>query len=168
MSINAQTFILGAILFEMVTGRVPFEGDTPFTVGVKHKSEMPQNPKDLNSQIPDDLNRMILKCLEKDKENRYQSAGEVRSEIESILKGIPTTERIVPKKKPLTSKEITIKFGMKKLIVPMVAFVALLAVVGYFLFRGGREPLKIEISRTDQITHASGLEIDPHYGDDAE
>ena len=39
----------------MLTGRVPFEGDTPFTVGVKHKSETPKNPKLLNPNIPDDL-----------------------------------------------------------------------------------------------------------------
>jgi Tol biopolymer transport system component/serine/threonine protein kinase len=163
---RSDVYSLGVILYELVNVQVPFEGDTPFTVVIKHKSEMPKNPKELNAQIPDDLNRMILKCLEKDKENRYRSAGEVRSEIESIEKGIPTTERIVPKKKPLTSKEITIKFGMRKLFVPLLAFVALLVAAGYFLFRGSREPLKIEISRTHQITHASGLEIDPALSPD--
>jgi serine/threonine protein kinase len=60
---------------------VPFEGETPLTVGVKQKTETPKDPKEYNEQIPDDLRAVILKCLEKDKENRYQSAGEVRVEL---------------------------------------------------------------------------------------
>jgi TolB-like protein/Tfp pilus assembly protein PilF len=110
----------------MVTGRVPFEGDTPFTIGVKHKSEAPRNPKELNSQIPDDLSRVILRCMKKDKDQRYQSAGEVRSELENIEKGIPTTEKVIPKRKPITSKEITVTFGLKKLFIPALVFIALI------------------------------------------
>ncbi|MBA7643543.1 Serine/threonine-protein kinase PknB [subsurface metagenome] len=67
----------------MVTGRVPFEGETPLGIAMKHKSERPKDPRELNSQLPEDLSLLILKCLEKDKEKRYQSAGEVRSELEA-------------------------------------------------------------------------------------
>lgn len=157
---RSDIYSLGVILYEMVTGRVPFEGETPLGIAMKHKSEVPKDPREINAQIPEELSRVILRCMEKDKEKRYQSAGEVRSELANIEKGIPTTERTIPKRKPLTSKEITVKLGLKKLFIPALVFVAFLIVVGYFLFRSGPKLADIKIGRTQQITHAPGLEID--------
>jgi len=132
---RSDIYSLGIIMYEMVTGRVPFEGETPLGIAMKHKSEMPKNPTELNSQIPEDLSQVILRCLEKDKENRYQSAEEVRSELTSIEKGIPTTEKVVPQRKPSTSKEVTVTFSPKKLRIPILA-VIVLAVLAFVLFRG--------------------------------
>jgi len=131
---RSDIYSLGVILYEMVTGRVPFEGETPLGIAMKHKSEMPKDPRELNTQIPHDLSHLILRCLEKDKDARYQSAGEVRSELDQIEKGIPSTKGEIPKRKPLTSKEITITFGLKKLLFPTL-IVVVLVLIGIIIWR---------------------------------
>ncbi len=64
---RSDIYSLGIILYEMATGRVPFEGETALAIAMKQKGETPKNPKGLNPHIPDDLSGVILKCLEKDK-----------------------------------------------------------------------------------------------------
>jgi serine/threonine protein kinase len=140
---------LGVILYELVTGRVPFEGDSPLSIAVKHKTESPPDPKDLNAQIPDDLSGLILECLEKDKEIRYQSAGEVRSELENIEKGIPSTDRKIPKKKPLTLREITVTLGLKNLFIPALIIVALVS-IGVIIWRPWSKKAAVPSVTTDK------------------
>ena len=124
---RTDIYSLGIILYEMLTGRVPFEGDTPFTIGVKHKSEMPRDPGELNGQISQDLGRLVLKCLEKDKAKRCQNAADLHAELEKIELGLPTTERVVSKRKPFTSRQITVQFSLKKLLLPGLAAALIIA-----------------------------------------
>jgi hypothetical protein len=97
---RSDIFALGVTMYFMLTGVLPFKAESTLTLALEHKTHRPVNPHALNARIPDDLGRIILKCLEIDKTARYASAQELLADLERAGRRFETYEFQVPKKGP--------------------------------------------------------------------
>ena len=156
---KSDLYSLGVVMYEMLTGRVPFDADTPVSVALKHMQEKPIEPLKLNPAIPYSVNKIIMKAMEKDLNLRYQSATEMLKDLNMALKDpegdfvktssndMAYTQRIdTIKEDALNDKKenrnIDIKEKSKKdnffkkypaaKIVLIIAFVILIPIIGFF------------------------------------
>lgn len=86
---RSDLYSLGVVLYEMLTGRVPFDGENPVAIAYKHVREDPLPPSLINPDISPELEAVAMKALSKNPENRYQTAMEMRSDLERCLEGSP-------------------------------------------------------------------------------
>jgi eukaryotic-like serine/threonine-protein kinase len=92
---RSDLYSLGIVLYELLTGTVPFNGDTPVEIAMKHLSTLPEPPSTRRSDIPRDLDLIVMRALAKDPDDRYQSAEEMDADLERFLRGAtvsPVTE----------------------------------------------------------------------------
>ncbi len=83
---KSDIYSLGIVMYEMLTGRVPFDADTPVSVALKQVQEEPVDPITYNESIPISVNRIILKAMQKDPNQRYQNATDMITDLELALK----------------------------------------------------------------------------------
>lgn len=83
---KSDLYSLGVVLYEMVTGKVPFDADTPVSVALKHMQDEPVPPIELNPNLPKALNKIVLKALKKDVMLRYQTSTELLQDLRTALK----------------------------------------------------------------------------------
>jgi len=86
---TSDLYSAGVVLYEMLTGQVPFTGDTPLEIAMKHLSEVPKPPSEHRPEIPHDLDSIVLRALAKDPSERYQSAEEMDADLARVAEGLP-------------------------------------------------------------------------------
>ena len=90
---KSDLYSLGVVMYEMATGKLPFDADSPVSVALKHIQEMPIEPKKINPNVSQALNQIIMKAMEKSTVNRYQTATEMLTDI-SIALAKPTSSLV--------------------------------------------------------------------------
>jgi len=89
VGVSSDIYSMGVVLYEMVTGKMPFDGENPVAIALKHVHEFPTKPGELNPDIPEELQTIIAKAMAKSPEARYQSAAEMRNDIMRLMEGMP-------------------------------------------------------------------------------
>lgn len=141
---RSDIYSLGCVVYEMVTGRPPFLGDSPVAVASKQVLEQPITPSKLNGDVTPDLDAVILRALAKNAANRYQSAEEFRADLERARHGLPVeaTPLLAP---PATTQVIRpsgggtqvmppVEPGGSRWWIPVVVIGLLLAAIGVVLW----------------------------------
>ncbi len=82
---RSDIYSLGIVMYEMLTGRVPFDAETPVSVAMKHIQEFPKQPREINDEIPVVIESIILKAISKEQSHRYASASDMMGDISKAI-----------------------------------------------------------------------------------
>ena len=86
---RSDLYSLGVVLYEMLTGELPYDAETPVGVVMKHVSGLTRSPKDANPGVPEELDALVSRLLARDPEERYPDAATLAEDLERIIEGLP-------------------------------------------------------------------------------
>ena len=93
---QSDIYSLGIVLYELITGRVPYDGETPITIALKHLQEQPVLPSKINPRIDKEFEAVIMRAIAKSPEQRYLSAKDLLADLNHIQAGRPITRVAIP------------------------------------------------------------------------
>lgn len=91
---RSDLYSLGVVMFELLTGRPPFSGDSPVSVAYQHVRETPPRPSQIDGSVPPDLDAIVMRLLEKDPADRYQTADALVADLRAFLTGAPPAPHV--------------------------------------------------------------------------
>ncbi|MFD5080630.1 Stk1 family PASTA domain-containing Ser/Thr kinase [Streptomyces sp. NPDC058371] len=168
---RSDLYSLGCLLYELLTFRTPFTGDSPMAVMYQHVQEMPQPPSLHNPEVTPELDAVVLRALAKDRDVRYGSADEMRADIEACLGGGGPAPVAVPPAEPVDAARYQAQYGEDEfggegssggggkkstalLAAAGVLVVAGALALGWFLFGGGPPPGTGEDGKGEAVSAA--------------
>ena len=104
---RSDLYSLGVVLYELLTGKTPFDGDTPVEIAMKHLSNAPKPPSELRPDIPPELDMVVLRALAKDPDDRYQSADEMEADLDRVARGAPVAAATIDTATQVLSRPAT-------------------------------------------------------------
>ena len=162
---RSDLFSFGATLYEMVTGKVPFQGRTPTDTLSAIIRDEPVPPSQINADVPVELERIVSKCLEKAPEERYQDSRDLAVDLKHLKR--TTDSQAVSRPAPGsggTRAWAPVRLGRRWVLVALAAGAATVGVTGWLLSHrgGGGGKGRAPVSATfTQITHQPGVETAP-------
>ena len=174
---RSDLYSTGCLLYELLTGRPPFTGDSPVSVAYQHVREAPVPPSQIDPEIGPDINAIVLKSLAKDPADRYQSAREMKADITRVLAGqqatavvprvaavaapaalaVDTPTRVVPPVAAVVVEETTVEDDEPKRRTGLVVLVSLLVLAlvagGAFAFYRLTNPSVRDVVVPDVLTY---------------
>jgi len=165
---RSDVYSSGCLLFELLTGQPPFQGESPVAVAYQHVREVPAVPSALNPDVPAEVDAIVMKAMAKNPDNRYQSAAEMRADVDRAMHGIPVAAPAVMADLPtqaVPAVDATAPIAVTQparrrtgwyigLTIAVIAVLALLGTAAWALFGADQNKVSVPDVRGQTLTQA--------------